>query len=96
MATFAQWLHSTGLQQYEGLFATHDVDLDSAPEITDADLVALGLSLGSSAADFRSDRAAGQRQVSAIGTNWRSRPTPASRERQLPCRRRAAIVRYAK
>jgi class 3 adenylate cyclase len=46
MTTFAQWLRSNGLQQHEELFAEHDVDLDAAPEITDADLVALGLSLG--------------------------------------------------
>ena len=46
MATFGEWLRGVGLQQHEALFAAHDVDLDSAPDITDADLVSLGLSLG--------------------------------------------------
>jgi len=46
MATFAEWLTGIGLQQYEALLTAHDVDLVVAPEITEADLVALGLSLG--------------------------------------------------
>jgi class 3 adenylate cyclase/ABC-type transport system involved in cytochrome c biogenesis ATPase subunit len=46
MATFAEWLAGIGLQQYEALFTAHDVDLGVAPDITESDLVALGLSLG--------------------------------------------------
>ena len=46
MVTFAEWLAGIGLQQYEPLFTAHDLDLVVAPDITDADLVALGLSLG--------------------------------------------------
>ncbi|MBR0716864.1 AAA family ATPase [Bradyrhizobium liaoningense] len=40
------WLESIGLGQYAELFAEHRVDLDVIPDLTDADLVELGLPLG--------------------------------------------------
>ncbi|MBR0831010.1 AAA family ATPase [Bradyrhizobium manausense] len=40
------WLESIGLGQYAELFTQHRVDLDVIPDLTDADLVELGLPLG--------------------------------------------------
>ncbi|TPQ40538.1 adenylate/guanylate cyclase domain-containing protein [Bradyrhizobium guangdongense] len=40
------WLEGLGLGQYAELFVQHRVDLDVIPDLTDADLVELGLPLG--------------------------------------------------
>ena len=40
------WLEQLGLGIYAGSFAEQDIDLDVVPELTDADLRELGLSLG--------------------------------------------------
>jgi class 3 adenylate cyclase/predicted ATPase len=40
------WLRSLGLGQYEALFRASDIDADILPELTDADLEKLGVSLG--------------------------------------------------
>ena len=40
------WLGSLGLGQYEALFRASDIDADILPELTDADLEKLGVSLG--------------------------------------------------
>ena len=40
------WLRSLGLGQYEALFRGSDIDADILPELTDADLEKLGVSLG--------------------------------------------------
>lgn len=42
----ADWLREIGLEQYAAELAKHDVDLDVAPLLAEADLEALGLSLG--------------------------------------------------
>ena len=41
-----KWLTSLGLERYAPVFAENDVDLDVLPELTDADLKELGVSLG--------------------------------------------------
>jgi class 3 adenylate cyclase len=41
-----QWLETHGLAKYAGVLSENDVDLDVLPELTDADLRELGLSLG--------------------------------------------------
>ncbi len=46
MTTLARWLADLGLGQYAQVLADNDIDLDVAPELTDADLAVLGLSLG--------------------------------------------------
>src|SRR5499427_763464 len=40
------WLRSLGLGQYEALFRASDIDADILPELTEADLEKLGVSLG--------------------------------------------------
>ena len=48
MATsdLATWLRSLGLERYEETFRANDVDADVLPELSDADLEKLGISLG--------------------------------------------------
>ena len=46
MTNFAAWLRSLGLEKYEEILRAQDVDLSSAPELTDQDLERLGISLG--------------------------------------------------
>lgn len=40
------WLEDHGLEQYAAKFSEHDVDMDVLPDLTDEDLVELGISLG--------------------------------------------------
>src|SRR5215831_2768810 len=40
------WLKSLGLGQYEAVFRASDIDADILPELTEADLEKLGVSLG--------------------------------------------------
>ena len=40
------WLKSLGLGEYEALFRASKIDADILPELTDADLEKLGVSLG--------------------------------------------------
>ena len=42
----AAWLRGLGLERYEATFRANDVDADVLPELSDADLERLGLSLG--------------------------------------------------
>src|SRR5215470_5644546 len=42
----ADWLRSLGLEQYEPAFRENEVDWAVLPELTEADLEKLGLSLG--------------------------------------------------
>ena len=42
----AAWLRSVGLERYEATFRANDVDADVLPELNDADLEQLGVSLG--------------------------------------------------
>ncbi len=46
MSDLADWLAELGLEQYASVLARNDVDLQVLPELTEADLAALGLSLG--------------------------------------------------
>src|SRR5215469_13101265 len=40
------WLQSVGLEKYDEVFASHDIDLTVVPDLTEQDLEKLGLSLG--------------------------------------------------
>ena len=40
------WLRGIGLERHAALFRANDLGLDVLPDLTDADLAALGLSLG--------------------------------------------------
>ena len=42
----AAWLHRLGLERYEATFRANDIDVDVLPELSDADLEQLGVSLG--------------------------------------------------
>ena len=42
----AVWLRSLGLERYEPALRENEIDLDVLPELTEADLVTLGLPLG--------------------------------------------------
>jgi predicted ATPase/class 3 adenylate cyclase len=44
--TIAEWLASLGLAEYAQRFAEHHVDVSVLPDLTDQDLIELGLSLG--------------------------------------------------
>ena len=46
MPDIDDWLKHLGLERYIEVFATHDIDLDVAPSLTEQDLEKLGLSLG--------------------------------------------------
>ena len=45
-ADLAAWLRGLGLERYEATFRANDVDADVLPELSDADLEQLGVSLG--------------------------------------------------
>jgi class 3 adenylate cyclase len=42
----AAWLRSLGLEQYEPAFRANEIDYEVVPELTEADLITLGLPLG--------------------------------------------------
>src|SRR5580765_3152233 len=46
MAEIGDWLDRLGLGQYRSVFASNDIDGETLPELTDADLERLGVSLG--------------------------------------------------
>ncbi len=46
MSDIEPWLESLGLEKYAKIFASHDIDLAVAPDLTEQDLEKLGLSLG--------------------------------------------------
>ena len=46
MSDFKLWLQSVGLEKYDEVFASHDIDLAVVPDLTEQDLEKLGLSLG--------------------------------------------------
>ncbi|MGA8713082.1 MAG: AAA family ATPase [Roseiarcus sp.] len=45
--TVGEWLHSVGMGQYEAMFRARGIDWDVLPELTEAGLKELGVSLGS-------------------------------------------------
>ena len=46
MPSIEEWLNGLGLGKYSKVFAENDVDLRALPHMNDADLQALGVSLG--------------------------------------------------
>ena len=53
------WLRGLGLERYEPTFRENEIDAEVLPELTEADLVTLGLPLGTPTR--RSGRAAARR-----------------------------------
>src|SRR3546814_8371784 len=46
MSSIHSWLRRIGLDRYAETFAAEDIDVDVLPELTEADLVELGVSFG--------------------------------------------------
>jgi class 3 adenylate cyclase/ABC-type lipoprotein export system ATPase subunit len=46
MSDMTLWLRNLGLEKYDEVLASHDIDLTVVPDLTDQDLEKLGLSLG--------------------------------------------------
>jgi SAM domain (Sterile alpha motif) len=46
MTDLRQWLEQIGLAQYAAVFAKHDIDWETLPELNEQDLEKLGVSLG--------------------------------------------------
>jgi class 3 adenylate cyclase len=89
MSDFRVWLQSLGLEKYCEVFASHDIDLTVAPDLTEQDLEKLGLSLGhrrkfiSAAAKLRS---------AAISPTVASVPVQPGGEPATPVERRQVTV----
>lgn len=80
---FSLWLQQVGLEKYADTFASHDIDLPVAPDLTDQDLEKLGLSMGH------------RRRFLAAAAKLRASPipasVPASQKRQVE-RRQVTVV----
>jgi predicted ATPase/class 3 adenylate cyclase len=64
------WLRSLGLEQYEPLFRTHQIDDEVLPELSEGDLEKLGIPLG--------HRKRLMKAISALGAPTRYEPRPHS------------------
>ena len=92
MSALGEWLRHAGLEAYEAAFANSGVDLDVIPDLGEADLKEIGLSLGdrkrflkaAAALKPRSAATPGTPEHIAPGTPSRSAlPTLAAERRQL-------------
>jgi len=87
MSDFELWLQSVGLEKYAQVFASHDIDLTVAPDLTEQDLEKLGLSLGhrrkfmAAAAKFRA--ASASSPVASAQAQTVDQLAPAVERRQL-------------
>src|SRR5271166_4949791 len=73
------WLRSLGLGQYAALFRASDIDADILPELTEADLEKLGVSLGRRKRLLRAISGLAAPEISAPPT----KPQDAAERRQL-------------
>jgi class 3 adenylate cyclase len=85
MSDFKAWLQSLNLEKHCEVFASHDIDLTVAPDLTEQDLEKLGLSLGhrrkfiAAAAKFRSAAASSTVASAQIQPRGHPAPTPVER-----------------
>ena len=85
MSDFKTWLQSLNLEKHCEVFASHDIDLTVAPDLTEQDLEKLGLSLGhrrkfiAAAAKFRSAAASSTVASAQIQPRGHPAPTPVER-----------------
>jgi class 3 adenylate cyclase/predicted ATPase len=77
MSVFRAWLDQHGVGKYAELFAENDIGLDVLPDLTDADLEKLGVSLGDRR---RILKAAASREISAIASAPAATPRADTRE----------------
>ena len=68
MTDFGEWLEGLGLGRYAEAFAGSDIDFDVLPDLTEADLAGLGLSLGDRKRLMRAIAALRQPARSAVET----------------------------
>ncbi|MBV8106045.1 MAG: AAA family ATPase [Hyphomicrobiales bacterium] len=78
--TVGKWLHSVALGQYAAMFRERKIDWDVLPELTEADLKRLGMSLGSRKRLMQA--IADLETPSRVGSPACARPTPAAVERR--------------
>ena len=74
-----KWLEELGLDEYAAVFAKNNVDLEVLPELTDADLKELGVTLGNRKKMLKAIRAFSQ-AASAFT------PSPATAPAAAPAR----------
>jgi class 3 adenylate cyclase/predicted ATPase/ABC-type transport system involved in cytochrome c biogenesis ATPase subunit len=78
------WLRGLGLGQYEALFRASDIDADILPELTDADLEKLGVSLGHRKRLLRAiSGLAAAETLAAPSASTGAKPQDAAERRQL-------------
>ncbi len=75
MPTLADWLQEHGLDQYAGVFAQSEIDLDVMPDLTEQDLEKLGLPLGARKRFMRAIRSSGASSPAAVDSSPSSLPS---------------------
>jgi len=78
MPTLAGWLQEHGLDQYAGVFAQSEIDLDVMPDLTEQDLEKLGLPLGARKRFMRAIRSPNASSPAAIDSSSSSSPSSSS------------------
>lgn len=95
MAEIGEWLDLIGLGHYRAVFARNDIDADTLPELTDADLERLGLSLGHRKRLLRAlAEIAGKGPAPADAPAIEAAPTGARSERIESAERRQLTVMF--
>ncbi len=86
MSKFSEWLDRHGLGKYAEVFADNDIDLDVVPELTDADLEKLGVSLG--------DRRRFLKAAASLDVSTRSEPSDSPGAESRDAERRQITVMF--
>ena len=87
MSDFTLWLRSLGLEKYNAVLTSHDIDLTVVPDLTEQDLEKLGLSLGhrrkflTAAANFRPVTTSSPNASAQVRPS--SQPAPSVERRQV-------------
>jgi class 3 adenylate cyclase/tetratricopeptide (TPR) repeat protein len=87
MPKIAQWLEELGLARYAATFSANDIDFDVLPDLSDADLAALGVSLGHRKKLLRAIAALSQKDAEVAAP-----PTPPARAIAAPERRQLTVM----
>jgi len=87
MRRIDQWLEQLGLGRYAATFAENDIDLDVVADLTDEDLVALGVTLGHRKKLLRAIAALAEAGPEAV-----SAPTPPARTIAISERRQLTVM----
>ena len=77
MSAMDNWLRRIGLDRYADIFAAEDIDIEVLPELTEADLIELGLSFGDRKKLLRAIASLKSADDGAAAAAQRSAPTPA-------------------